>query len=154
VDELALQVRAFVDQHLPPGQPFDLIGFSMGGLVSRYYVQRLGGVERVRRLITISAPHRGSYWAYVIGNIACRQMRPGSAFLEELNRDVNMLEQVKFVSLWTPLDLMIVPASSSKLKVGQEFMLPVAVHPWMVMSRCSLELIVKLLQEGTVLVGN
>jgi len=150
LDELALQVRAFVDDHLPSGEGFDLIGFSMGGLVSRYYVQRLGGAKRVRRLITISSPHHGSYWAYVMNNIACHQMRPGSNFLKELNQDAKMLEHVRFVSLWTPLDLMIVPASSSRLGVGEEFTLPVAMHPWMVASRMSLDLIVRLLKEASV----
>jgi triacylglycerol lipase len=150
LDELALQVRAFVDEQLPSGEPFDLIGFSMGGLVSRYYIQRLGGIDRVRRFIAISSPHHGSYWAYLIGNPACRQMRPGSIFLEELNRDMKMLEKVKFVSLWTPVDLMIVPASSSRLDVGEEFTLPIALHPCMVMSRTSLELIAKLLKESSV----
>ena len=150
LDELALQLRAFVNEQIPSQEPFDLIGFSMGGLVSRYYLQRLGGMERVRRFITISSPHHGSYWAHVIGNAACRQMRPGSVFLEELNRDMKMLEHVRFVSLWTPLDLMIVPASSSRLDVGEEVVLQVAAHPLMVTSRLSLELIVKLLQEETI----
>jgi len=150
LDELAEQLRAFVDERIPSGERFDLIGFSMGGLVSRFYVQKLGGIDRVRRFIAISSPHHGSYWAYSIGNAACRQMRPGSAFLEELNRDIKMLEQVRFASLWTPLDLMIVPAISSRLKVGKEFVLPVAMHPLMVVSRTSLELIVRLLQEADV----
>ncbi len=150
LDVLAHQLRAFVDEQIPSGEPFDLIGFSMGGLVSRYYVQKLGGIDRVRRFIAISSPHHGSYWAYTIGNAACRQMRPGSAFLKELNRDIKMLEQVRFVSLWTPLDLMIVPATSSRLKVGKEFVLPVAMHPLMVVSRTSLELVVKLLREADV----
>jgi triacylglycerol lipase len=149
LDDLALQLRVFVDEQIPSGQPFDLIGFSMGGLVSRYYLQRLGGMERVRRFITISSPHHGSYWAYAIGNAACRQMRPGSLFLVDLNRDMKMLEHVRFVSLWSPMDLMILPASSSRLDVGEEVVLQVAAHPLMVTSRLSLELIVKLLQEET-----
>ncbi len=145
LDELALQMGQFVDLHLSREEQFDLVGFSMGGLVSRYYVQRLGGMGRVRRLITISTPHKGSYWAYAVGNKGSRQMRPGSAFLEDLNRDAAMLERVKFASIWTPLDLMIVPAESSRLGVGEEFRIPVALHPWMLTSRRSLELVEKLL---------
>jgi triacylglycerol lipase len=147
LDDLALQLHDFVHTNLPNGESFDLIGFSMGGLVSRYYIQRLGGLNRVRRFITISSPHQGSYWACLIGSTACRQMRPGSPFLRDLNQDVKMLEQVRFVSLWTPLDLMIVPATSSRLNVGKEFVLPVALHRWMVFSRRSLRLIAGLLQE-------
>jgi len=146
VDALAAQIGPFVDRHLSPGQQFDLIGFSMGGLVSRYYVQRLGGMERVGRLITISAPHHGTYSAYILGNRGSKQMRPGSVFLNELNRDAALLDRVRFVSIWTPLDLMIVPAKSSRLGVGEEFRIPVALHPWMLRSKRILELVAKLLR--------
>jgi hypothetical protein len=37
-----------------------LIGHSMGGLVSRYYIECLGGWQNVRRLFTLGTPHRGS----------------------------------------------------------------------------------------------
>ena len=73
-------------------------------------------------------------------------MRPGSVFLNELNRDAALLERVKFVSIWTPLDLMIVPANSSRLGVGEEFRIPVALHPWMLRSKRILELVAKLLR--------
>jgi triacylglycerol lipase len=132
---------------LAPGEPFDLVGFSMGGLVCRYYVQRLGGVERVGRLITISAPHLGTYWAYTGGNKGSRQMRPGSEFLVELNRDARILERVKFASIWTPLDLTIVPAWSSRLGVGEEFQVSVMLHPWMLGSRRCLEVVGGLLES-------
>jgi triacylglycerol lipase len=145
LDELAAQLAAFADQHLP-AVPFDLVGFSMGGLITRYYVQRLGGMERVRRLVTISAPHRGSLAAYTLGNAGSRQMRPGSAFLKELNRDAASLQRVRFASIWTPFDLMIVPASSSRLGIGEEFRIPVAIHPLMLRSRRSFELIAELLR--------
>lgn len=39
---------------------FILIGHSMGGLVSRYYIENLGGAARVEKLITICTPHYGS----------------------------------------------------------------------------------------------
>jgi len=147
LDELALQIGEFAEQHVPAGEQFALIGFSMGGLVARYYVQRLGGINRVRRFVTISTPHSGSYVAYLLGTRGSQQMRPGSQFLEELNRDAAQLERVRFVSIWTPLDLMIVPASSSRLGVGEEFRIPVAVHPWMLQSRRVLKLVANLLRE-------
>ncbi|HSZ63839.1 MAG TPA: triacylglycerol lipase [Terriglobales bacterium] len=147
LDALAAQIGPFVDRYLPPEEQFDLVGFSMGGLVSRYYVQRLGGMKRVAHLITISAPHHGSYSAYLtMGNVGAKQMRPGSVFLQDLNRDAAMLDRVRFVSIWTPLDLMIVPANSSRLGVGEEYRIPVALHPWMLRNMRTLELVAKLLR--------
>ena len=37
-----------------------LIGHSMGGLVSRYFLECLGGWQHTRTLITLGTPHRGS----------------------------------------------------------------------------------------------
>jgi triacylglycerol lipase len=57
---LASQLQEFIDRQLPIDSKFDLIGFSMGGLVSRYYMQRLGGIKRVEHYVTIAAPHQPS----------------------------------------------------------------------------------------------
>uniref|UniRef100_UPI00366FF632 esterase/lipase family protein n=2 Tax=Bacillati TaxID=1783272 RepID=UPI00366FF632 len=37
----------------------DVVGHSLGGLIARYYVQRLGGDTRVRTLVTLGTPHSG-----------------------------------------------------------------------------------------------
>ena len=36
------------------------------------------------------------------------------------------------ISFWTPYDLMIFPAHSSRLSVGKEISIPVLLHAWMV----------------------
>jgi triacylglycerol lipase len=137
LDVLAEQLAGFVEKTFAAGQRFDLVGFSMGGLVCRYYLQRLGGLERVRRFVSISAPHGGSLLAWLIPNAGCRQMRPGSDFLRDLERDADCLAEVGHVSLWTPFDLTIVPARSSVMKVGRMRRLWVIAHPLMVwQSRC------------------
>jgi pimeloyl-ACP methyl ester carboxylesterase len=43
-----------------PDAQLVLIGHSMGGLVSRYYLEVLGGWRDTRRLITFGTPYRGS----------------------------------------------------------------------------------------------
>lgn len=132
LDKLALQVADYVDQTFGLEQPLDLVGLSMGGLVTRYYVQRLGGLERVQRFITISAPNQGTHMAYLSARPGCVQMRPGSAFLEDLNQDSSLLERLNFTSLWTPWDFVIVPAKNSQMPVGQEVKIPVFAHYSMV----------------------
>jgi triacylglycerol lipase len=74
----------------------------MGGLVSRYYLQRLGGIHRVRKFVTIATPHRGTWTGFLRANPGARDMRPGSAFLRDLNRDVEMLDGISFTSIWSP----------------------------------------------------
>jgi len=87
LDELAKQVADFVTATFAPEQSLDLVGFSMGGIVSRYYIQRLGGLNRVQRFLTISSPHHGTVVAYGSWRPGCIQMRPNSIFLKDLNSD-------------------------------------------------------------------
>ena len=137
LEVLAQQVADLVSRTFAPDQKIDLIGFSMGGLVSRYYVQRLGGIDRVQRLITLSSPHHGTVTAYFSLRPGCVQMRPDSEFIADLHRDVDRLNRLNFTSLWTPFDLMILPPTSSQLGIGTEIMLPVLTHPLMVFDpRC------------------
>jgi triacylglycerol lipase len=132
LDELAGQLDSYVRETFAPGERFDLVGFSMGGLVSRYYVQRLGGLERVHRFVTISSPHQGSALAWLVPNPGGRQMRPGSPFLRDLERDADQLRRVGFTSLWTPLDLIIVPARNSIVPGADCRQIWCLAHPLMV----------------------
>ena len=77
LDELAQQIVNYVDSRFDTGETIDLVGFSMGGLVARYYVQRLGGLERVRRFITISSPHNGTCTAFLRWNKGVRRNASG-----------------------------------------------------------------------------
>ncbi|MBD2312807.1 triacylglycerol lipase [Desertifilum sp. FACHB-1129] len=131
LDRLAQQIADYVSLTFKENQPFDLVGFSMGGIISRYYVQRLGGIQRVQRFVTISSPHCGSWVGYARHNIGCQQMRPNSRFLNDLKRDIHILDKIDFTSIWTPYDLMIVPAHSSCISVGREIILPILLHSWM-----------------------
>ena len=147
LEQLAYQLAAYIDDRLPASEPFDLVGFSMGGIISRYYVQRLGGLARVHRLITIASPHRGTWTGYLRWNVGCSQMRPDSQFLKDLNQDWHCLEQVRFVSLWTPLDLMIIPAESSVIPVGEHRSFPIPLHPWMLTDPRCLDAVARILQS-------
>jgi triacylglycerol lipase len=148
LDELAKQVADYVTATFAPEQRLDLVGFSMGGIVSRYYVQRLGGINRVQRFLTISSPHHGTVVAYGSRRPGCVQMRPDSIFLKDLNSDAVILGQLDFTSIWTPYDLMIVPANSSQMPVGSEVIVPVALHPWMLTDSRSLAVVKAALAKG------
>jgi triacylglycerol lipase len=148
LEHLAQQLQEYIKSNFEPTQPIDLIGFSMGGLVSRYYLQRLGGVERVKRYISISAPNQGTLTAYLLPYTGICQMRPKSVFLNDLNRDYHQIAQkVQVTTVWTKWDLMIVPAVSSCLGIGKEVVIPVSLHPWMLTDPRVLKVIVAALQE-------
>lgn len=50
---------------LDTGQKVDVVAHSMGGLVSRWWIERAGGTAAVRRLVTCGTPHGGSPWSRV-----------------------------------------------------------------------------------------
>ncbi len=132
LEELARQVDAYIEATFPKDQKIDLIGFSMGGIVARYYLQRLGGLNRTARLITIASPHRGTWTAYLLWRCGVRQMRPGSDFLRDLEQDSHLLTRIPFTSIWTPWDLMVLPPSSSVIPEARNSRVGVLAHALMV----------------------
>src|SRR2546430_13037790 len=66
------------------GAPACVIGHSLGGLIARYYVQRLGGDAHVASVITLGTPHGGTAAASWAPHPLLRQLRPGSDLVTEL----------------------------------------------------------------------
>jgi pimeloyl-ACP methyl ester carboxylesterase len=97
----------------------DVVAHSAGGLIGRYYVQRLDGARRVRHLVTLGTPHRGTFWAYagyVLGGLvpSLPQMAPGSPLLRALT-DESFPRNVRLTSVYSPSDS-ICPPSSCRLE--------------------------------------
>ncbi|WP_329266462.1 esterase/lipase family protein [Streptomyces pseudovenezuelae] len=91
----------------------DVVGHSLGGLIARYYVQRLGGDSRVRTLVTLGTPHSGTRVAPLANaHPIVRQMRPGSELLEELTQPAPGC-RTRFVSFWSDLDHVMDPLEAA-----------------------------------------
>ena len=114
LEELSAQLETYIEAHVLD-RHFDLIGYSMGGLVTRHYLQHRNERNRVLRFISLSTPHHGTVTAYLRRGPGSRQMRPGSDFLKSLNQDAPAQTKAQATSFWTPTDLIIVPASSCVL---------------------------------------
>lgn len=134
IPEMAAMVaRAAEALQAETGAPrIDVIGFSMGALVTRYWVQKLGGREVVRRFVSISGPQAGTLTAYVHPGAGVKQMRPRSPLLRELARDPYPWGKAEVFTFWTPMDMIIVPANSSQLPGATERTFPVLLHHWMI----------------------
>ncbi|MEC4015992.1 esterase/lipase family protein [Streptomyces sp. H27-D2] len=93
----------------------DVVGHSLGGLIARYYVQRLGGDARVRTLVTLGTPHSGTRVAPLLsGHPLVRQMRPDSEVIAELTQPAPNC-RTYFVSFWSDLDQLMVPVETARL---------------------------------------
>ncbi|MEN3362394.1 MAG: triacylglycerol lipase [Mycobacteriales bacterium] len=92
-----------------------VIAHSLGGVIARYYVQRLGGDARVHTLVTLGTPHSGTYAAHLLPVRLARQVRPGSALLAELDAPVHRCD-TRFVAIWSDLDQLIYPKEHAQLE--------------------------------------
>lgn len=114
----AEQLRAHVEEAcaLSGRRRVDIVAHSLGGLIARYYVQRMGGDARVRTLVTLGTPHAGTRAvpAFVPHPLA-RQMRPGSAVLAELAEPAPGC-RTRFVAFWSDLDQLMIPVGSARLE--------------------------------------
>jgi pimeloyl-ACP methyl ester carboxylesterase len=91
-----------------------VVGHSLGGIVARYYIQRMGGDQRVHTLCTLGSPHAGTLTAHLWPSRVARQLRPGSALLSELAAPAAGT-RTRFVAFWSDLDQLIVPQRSARL---------------------------------------
>ncbi|MEO0971947.1 MAG: alpha/beta fold hydrolase [Pseudomonadota bacterium] len=128
IERLADQLAHYVAHHIPPKTPLHLVGFSMGAIVSRYYLQRLGGAARASQFLSVCAPHQGTRWAHLGPLVGMRQMAPGSDFLTSLDEDVESLASLAVTCYWTPYDLVIVPATSAQLALADNVRVPSLCH--------------------------
>ncbi|WP_381794822.1 esterase/lipase family protein [Streptomyces niveus] len=94
----------------------DIVGHSLGGLIARYYVQRLDGDTKVRTLVTMGTPHAGTAAIPLASaHPVVRQMRPGSDLIEELREPAPGC-RTRFVSFWSDLDQVMSPVGAARVE--------------------------------------
>ncbi|MEO7234103.1 MAG: alpha/beta fold hydrolase [Lapillicoccus sp.] len=111
--QLAEEVEAIVAE--TGYERIHVVGHSMGGLIARYYVTRLGGDERVHTLVTLGSPHQGTYLAYGWPSVLTRQLRPGSPLMQELAGPVRAC-RTRFLCYWSDIDQLMFPQRTAALE--------------------------------------
>jgi pimeloyl-ACP methyl ester carboxylesterase len=112
--KIAAKIESFAAQtHL---DRMDIVGHSMGGLVGLYYVKRMGGRRRIRRLVMLGTPTGGT-WSALLGvalaplGRASLQLLPDSAFLRELDEGP-LPPEVEIFSVAGEYDRLAPPATT------------------------------------------
>jgi triacylglycerol esterase/lipase EstA (alpha/beta hydrolase family) len=113
---IATQVRDAVNALLAStgAAKVDIVTHSMGGLSSRYYLKNLGGTAVVDDWVSLGGPNHGTSWAYAcyVFSAGCRDMIPGSSFLNNLNATDETPGAVNYGTYWSSCDEIINPDSS------------------------------------------
>lgn len=111
--QLAEEVEAIAEE--TGYERIHIVAHSLGGVIARYYVTRLGGDERVHTIVTLGSPHTGTLLAHALRTPLGRQMRPGSPLLAELNEPAPDL-RTRFVAFWSDADEAVIPATNATLE--------------------------------------
>jgi triacylglycerol lipase len=91
-----------------------IVGHSLGGLIARYYVQRMGGDAHVHTVVCLGTPHEGTMAARLLPQRVVGQLRPGSSVLRELSQPAAGC-RTRFLAIWSDLDQLIVPKQSARI---------------------------------------
>ncbi len=110
--KLGEQVEAICEQS--GYERIHVVGHSMGGILARYYVQRLGGDARVHTLVTLGSPHQGTSAAKLLPVGVTAQLAPTSAVIEELRSPARSC-RTRFVAFWSDCDGLIAPRRAAKI---------------------------------------
>ncbi len=92
-----------------------VIGHSLGGLIARYYVQRLDGHERVHTCVTLETPHQGTVAARLFPWPLVKQVRPDSELMAELAEPAPECS-TRFVAFYSDVDQLIVPQRRARIR--------------------------------------
>lgn len=111
--QLAEEIETIVEE--TGYERIHVVAHSLGGVIGRYYVTRLGGDERVHTLVTLGAPHSGTLLAHIAPTPLARQLRPASPLMMELNQPVPGC-RTRVVAFWSDTDEAIVPAVNASLE--------------------------------------
>ncbi len=107
-EQAAKELKAFLKNHVRGGR-IDLVGHSLGGIISRIYLQELGGSRRVDRCITLGTPHEGTYNAYWVASKVGDSLRPNSRLLKRLKATRAVAANVRFCAIVGGSDNVVLP---------------------------------------------
>jgi triacylglycerol lipase len=121
-----------IEEAFGTAQAVDLLGFSIGGVIARTWIQLQQGHRRTRRFLSVGSPQQGTLTALPwprspLAGIA--DLKDGSALRRRLDADLEPLRRVDCHSFYCEPDLMVVPSRRALLPLGQARRLPVHAHP-------------------------
>ena len=122
----------------------EILGFSMGGVISRIWLQLIGGVLRTTSFISVGSPHCGTFSAQLIPSIlfpGIADMKRGSHLLSMLNENSDALIGVKCSSYFCRWDLMALPGWEAVLPIGTNYSVPVLTHKGLISNPKSLKIL-------------
>ena len=127
-------------------QEIDVLGFSMGGVIGRYWINKFNGYKRTKRFITIGSPHNGTLASQLVPKYPFRgisEMKINSSLLRDLSKYDYFLNDIDCISFFTFWDLMVFPGWRAHLNVGEKISLKILKHRNLVRNPAAVERIIE-----------
>lgn len=96
-----------------------LVGHSMGGLVSSHFALNHQSETKVKKVITLGSPLKGTYLGYFGIGTCARQMIYGSEFTKKLQKQIQDSKEIQFHNIGSQYDGIILPNNSAFLDPSQ-----------------------------------
>ncbi len=128
----------------------DILGFSMGGIIARYWIKKFNGYKRTRRFITIGSPHQGTLASQLFPKYPFRgisEMKINSSLLKELSNLNYLLRDIHCISFFTYWDLMVFPGWRAYLFSGERQSLKIFKHKNLVRNPLAVDKIIEKIIE-------
>ena len=127
-------------------EEIDILGFSMGGIIGRYWIKKFYGYKRTRRFITVGSPHKGTIAAQLVPTYPFRgisEMKINSSLLRDLSNYDYLLDDIDCVSFFTYWDLMVFPGWRANLNVGEKISLNIFKHRNLIKDKVAVDRIIE-----------
>ena len=123
----------------------DILGFSMGGIIGRYWIKKFNGFKRTRRFITVGSPHKGTLTSQLVPRYPFKgisEMKINSTLLRELSESDYLLRRINCISFFTYWDLMVFPGWRATLNSGEKISLNIYKHKNLIRNPDAIERII------------
>jgi triacylglycerol esterase/lipase EstA (alpha/beta hydrolase family) len=98
---------------LGEGRRLDLVGHSLGGILSRWYAQEMNGARHIARIVTLATPHAGTSSARLAPGPLRHVLLPNSTVVRRLASGRARADRIAHTALVAGADLMITPPASA-----------------------------------------
>lgn len=123
VEDVSSQVDKIIE--ITGASQIDIVAHSLGGIVSRYYMSVGAGRGKVKNLVTLGTPHKGTYLSPLLKTLALTKtlsadLYTNSAFLKKLKK-MTLPKNSTITSIYSQYDWTVWPQDNSFVEGSPPF---------------------------------
>jgi triacylglycerol lipase len=125
----ALAARVDQLQSASGAAKVDLVGHSMGGIVSAWYASQLDGAANIRRIVTLGTPWKGTRMHIWGPGVEAKDLSPDSDVIAQVQAP-----PVPVTAIWSPVDQLLIPGDCARCDGHENIVVEQCGHMEMLLS--------------------